>query len=107
METEFASSGRQGNTRRDEETKEGHMSKQSIFKTPLIAGFGLAALLATAPAAVATDAAVAPVKKAGNPKCADFHMTPITKFDPVKSGSMSGITLTKPRVIGAFGVPCR
>jgi hypothetical protein len=70
------------------------MHKQGL-RAPLVAACGLIALLAIAPAAHATNASVPPVKVDGNPKCADYGLTSITKFDPVDSGTKGGVTLTK------------
>jgi hypothetical protein len=43
----------------------------------------------------ATDASVPPVKVDGNPKCADYGLTTVAKFDPVVSGTKTGVTLVK------------
>jgi hypothetical protein len=70
------------------------MHKQAL-RAPLAAVCGLIALLAVVPAAHATDSSVPPVTIDGNPKCADYGLTAITKFDPVNSGAHDGVTLTK------------
>src|SRR5215218_8277538 len=72
----------------------GHMHKQAL-RAAVAAVCGLIALLAIVPAAHATNASVPPVKVDGNPKCADYGLTAIAKFDPVNSGTKDGITLTK------------
>jgi len=64
-------------------------------RAPLVAVCGLLAALVLAPAAQATDASVPPVKVDGNPKCADYGLTAITKFDPVTSGTQGAVTLDK------------
>jgi uncharacterized repeat protein (TIGR01451 family) len=66
-----------------------------LLRAPLIAALTLFAVLFVAPAAHATYPSVPPVKVDGNPKCEDFGLTAITKFDPVNSGVRDGITLTK------------
>src|SRR5688500_12498223 len=66
-----------------------------LLRTPLIAALTVLAVLLVAPAAHATEASVPPVTVDGNPKCEDFGLTAITKFDPVNSGVKNGITLTK------------
>src|SRR5215218_3302125 len=72
------------------------MFKQHLMRAPLAGVVGLLALLAVVPAAQATDSAVPPVTVDGNPTCADYGMTALTKFDsPVKSGTQGGVTLTK------------
>ena len=71
------------------------MTKQHFRRTPLAALGGLVTLLLMASAAHATDASVPPVKVDGNPKCADYGLTAIAKFDPVNSGTKNGVTLTK------------
>jgi hypothetical protein len=69
--------------------------KSQLLRAPLIAACTLLFVLLVAPAAQATDASVTPVTVEDNPKCADFGVTAITKFDPVESGTQDGITLTK------------
>jgi hypothetical protein len=66
-----------------------------VPRAPLAALGGLIALLVMASAAHATNASVPPVKVDGNPKCADYGLTAISKFDPVDSGAKDGVTLTK------------
>ena len=56
------------------------MLKQRLMRAPLAAVCGLLGLLVLVPAAQATDAAVPPVKVDGNPKCADYGLTAVTKF---------------------------
>jgi uncharacterized repeat protein (TIGR01451 family) len=68
------------------------MHKQHLLKAPLLAAL---ALLLIAPAARAGTASVAPEKVDGNPTCAQLGLTSITKFDPVRSGMQSGVTLEK------------
>jgi uncharacterized repeat protein (TIGR01451 family) len=68
---------------------------RQLLRAPLLAACILVAVLVGAPAAHATSPSVAPVEVDGNPKCADFGLTAITKFDPVNSGTQGGITLTK------------
>jgi hypothetical protein len=70
------------------------MDKQAS-RAALAAVCGLIALLLIAPAAHATNASVPPVKVDGNPKCADYGLTTVAKFDPVNSGTQNGVTLTK------------
>ena len=70
------------------------MHKQ-VLRAPLAAACGFVALLVMASAAHATNASVPPVKVDGNPKCADYGLSAITKFDPVNSGTEDGVTLTK------------
>jgi uncharacterized repeat protein (TIGR01451 family) len=65
------------------------------LRAPLIAALTVLAVLLVAPAAHATGPSVTPEVVLGNPKCADFGLTAITKFDPVNSGTKDGITLTK------------
>jgi plastocyanin len=65
------------------------------LRAPLAAAGGVLALFFVAPAAHATDASVPPVKVEGNPKCADYGLTTVAKFDPVNSGTKNGVTLTK------------
>jgi hypothetical protein len=65
------------------------------LRAPLAAAGGVLALLFIAPAAHATDASVPPVKVDGNPKCVDYGLTTVAKFDPVESGTKNGVTLTK------------
>jgi hypothetical protein len=64
-------------------------------RAPLAAVCGLMALLFMATAAHATEASVPPVTVDGNPKCADYGLTTVAKFDPVVSGTQNGVTLTK------------
>lgn len=61
---------------------------------PLLAACAFLIVLFAAPAAHSTFSSVAPVKVDGNPKCDDYGLTSITKFDPVASGTKSGITQT-------------
>ena len=66
-----------------------------LASVPLLAACALLIVLFAAPAAHSTYSSVTPVKVDGNPKCEDYGLTSITKFDPVQSGTKSGITLTK------------
>ena len=70
------------------------MQKRTL-SAPLIAVFGLLALLVLvlAPAAQATH--VSPTYVAGNPSCADLGLDTITKFEPVRTETDSGIAMTK------------
>jgi hypothetical protein len=63
-------------------------------RAPLAAVCALGALLFTAPAALA-DPAVDPVFTQGNPHCVDYGLDTVTEFNPVASGTQSGVTLTK------------
>ena len=67
--------------------------RRTLASVPLLAACAL--LVVLAPAAHATSPSVPPVKVDDNPKCEDYGLTTITKFDPVESGTKSGITLTK------------
>ena len=62
-----------------------------ILSAPLIAVFGLLALLALAPAAQA--ASVTPRVVLDNPDCEDLGYTTITKFDPPSDGTQAGVTI--------------
>ena len=62
-----------------------------LASVPLLAAAALIVVLFAAPAAHSTDSSVPPVKVGGNPKCEDYGLTSITKFDPVESGTKSGI----------------
>jgi len=71
------------------------MNTQAL-RAPLAVAGGVLALLFIAPAAHATDSSVPPVKVDGNPKCIDYGLTEITKFDsPVTDGTKDGVTLTQ------------
>src|SRR5688572_1205418 len=72
------------------------MFKQRVRSARRIAACGLLAVFMAVPAAAqAHDASVPPVKVDGNPKCADYGLTMIAKFDPVRSGTDGPVRLTK------------
>ena len=56
------------------------MDKQRRSRTPLVVVLGFLAFLAV-PAAAQATASVPPVKVDGNPKCADYGMTKIAKYE--------------------------
>jgi hypothetical protein len=66
-----------------------------LLRAPLAAVCWVVVVLVAAPAAHAWEASVPPVKVDGNPSCADYGLTAITKFDPVASGTKNGVTITK------------
>jgi hypothetical protein len=72
-----------------------YMLKHRVATASLVAVCGLLGLLVSVPAAQATDASVSPDLVTNNPKCSDFGLTVIAKFDPVNSGTQGGVTLTK------------
>ena len=69
--------------------------RRPLASVSLLAACALITVLVTATAAHGTDSSVPPVEVDGNPKCEDYGLTSITKFDPVNSGTKNGITLTK------------
>ena len=69
------------------------MHKDHRRRAPLLAVFGLLALLVFAPAVQASH--VAPRLVLNNPDCASLGLTTIDKFEPVKTETKSGIALVR------------